>query len=205
MNDQNHGFIRVTNWTRFQHYKTRKPPWVKFYTELLHPQNKLNALPVPTRFLFDRLLLLAAEWDNAIPNDSELIANLLRMDQRDVSEGLADLAKGKWISQTKTNRRASKTLANLQDPETEAEAETETPLPPFEETRNNEATNAALRWLNGHGWDSTYDRQAILEEAGRVARRGVLGYTVGLNEAAVVAEWERLHSERFEPSDEEAA
>lgn len=114
-----HGYISVTNWRRYQHYRNRKPPWVKFYTELLHPANKINDLPIPTRFLFDRLLLLAAEYDNAIPNDSELVAKLLRMSPSDVSEGFDHLLKGKWISQTQTRRRASKRASKSATTETE--------------------------------------------------------------------------------------
>lgn len=110
-------YLRVTKWDRYQHYKNRRPPWIKFYTDLLHPFNKINDLPVPTRYLFDRLLLLAAEYDNAIPNDSELIANLLRMETEDVTNGIQQLVKGRWIQATSSKRRASKTLARcVQNP-----------------------------------------------------------------------------------------
>ena len=124
------GYISLTNWDKFQHYKTRKPPWVKFYTDLARPDNKINQLPIPTRYLFDRLLLLAADYDNCIPNDPELLANTLRMPHEDFVNGCEQLRKGAWIKVTATRRRASRMLA----PEKEKEKEKETPLPPLKET-----------------------------------------------------------------------
>ena len=101
-------YLSVTKFSAHQHYRDRRPPWVKFYVALLDPHHPMNELPVSTRYLFDRLLLLAAEYDNAIPNDSELIAKLLRMKPRECREGLAHLEKGRWIKRTRTRRRASK-------------------------------------------------------------------------------------------------
>jgi hypothetical protein len=36
------GWIVVRNWERFQHYKDRNVPWIKFYTELTHDDAFLN-------------------------------------------------------------------------------------------------------------------------------------------------------------------
>jgi hypothetical protein len=127
------GYISLTNWDRFQHYSTRRPPWVKFYVELVRPDNRINQLPVPTRYLFDRLLLLAAEYENAIPNDHELIASVLRMENEDVAKGCEQLRKGRWIQVTKTRRRASKRASRNSSPETEAETYKPTPPKPPQE------------------------------------------------------------------------
>lgn len=117
------GYISLTNWEKYQHYKNRRPPWVKFYTDLLHPYNKLNDLPVSTRFLFDRLLLLAADYGNVIPNDHELIASVLRMSREDVANGCEQLRKGRWIQVRKTRRRASNSASATAPPETETETD----------------------------------------------------------------------------------
>ena len=115
------GFLSVKNFARYQHYRNRRPPWIKFYRELLDPHNKLNDLPVATRYLYDRLLLLAAEWENVIPNDPELIAKLLRMPTGSCREGLAHLVKGGWLSQKQTRRRASKPDSGFARAEKETE------------------------------------------------------------------------------------
>jgi hypothetical protein len=125
-------YLAVSKWTRYQHYKTRRPPWIKFYVELVDDvQNKLNDHPVPTRYLFDRLLLLAAKYDNAIPNDPELIAKLLRMDPEDCREGIEQLVKGRWLQEKKTKRTASKQARRTLGPEVEVEVEVETPQTPL--------------------------------------------------------------------------
>ena len=122
-------YLSIAKFNTYQHYKSRRPSWVKFYVTLLDTKHPLNALPVSTRYLFDRLLLLAANYDNAIPNDSELIAKLLCMDPEDCREGLAQLQKGRWIKATRSARRASKpasgTSRAIRSPEAEAEAELE--------------------------------------------------------------------------------
>lgn len=124
-------YIRIVNWDRYQHYKNRRPPWIKLYTELLHPFNKLNDLPVPTRYLFDRLLLLAAEYENAVPNDAELIGKVLRMEREDVTNGIESLAKGRWIQVSTRKHRASNRLATcVQNPSPETETENIKNQPP---------------------------------------------------------------------------
>jgi hypothetical protein len=106
-------YLAVCKFDEYQHYKNRKPPWVKFYVKMLDPQHPLNELPVSTRYLFDRLLLLAAEYENAIPNDSELISNLLRMESGTCREGLDQLLKGRWIKEKGTKRSASKRASKV--------------------------------------------------------------------------------------------
>jgi hypothetical protein len=72
-------YLCITNWKKYQHYHTGKaaerPPWVKFYVKQLRdPQ--LKRLPIPTRLLWDQLILLAAEYNNSIPFDVfELVAS----------------------------------------------------------------------------------------------------------------------------------
>lgn len=119
-------YIAVCKFDEHQHYKNRKPTWVKFYVKMLDPHHPLNELPITTRYLFDRLLLLAAEYNNAIPNDSELIAKLLRMPPRTCREGLDELLKGRWIKEKSTTRRASNRASRNVSAEREREKEKET-------------------------------------------------------------------------------
>ena len=105
-------YLSVARFNDYQHYKGRKPPWIKLYVKLIDPHSAFNRLPPTTRYLFVALLLLAAEWDNAIPNQNELIASTLAIPTRNVREGLAELKKGGWIKETKTPRRASKLASN---------------------------------------------------------------------------------------------
>ena len=124
------GYLSVRNWGKYQHYRDRRPIWIKFYVEMLH-DDELQGLPIPARLLFDQLLLLAGEYANAIPNDSELIAKLVRMPPRTVRESLAELLRGRWIKATQTKRRASKPASKVASPEKEVEKEKETPYIPL--------------------------------------------------------------------------
>jgi hypothetical protein len=57
------------------------------------------------------MLLIAASYDNAIPKDSELIAKLAGMKLEDCDEALANLLRGRWLTETRTKRRASKSAS----------------------------------------------------------------------------------------------
>ncbi len=124
-------WLSVRQWNAHQHYQNRRPPWIKLYTRMLDDL-ELRALPIATQLLWDRLLLLAARYDNAILNDSESIANATGIPRKQVANGIDALLKGRWLSETKGRRRASKPLASRKQksmPETEIERET--PKPPF--------------------------------------------------------------------------
>jgi hypothetical protein len=118
-------YLSVTNWNKYQHYRNRKPSWIKFHVTLNDQSNPINKLPISHRYLFDRLLLVAAEYANSIPNDSELIARLVGMSSRDCREGLANLQKGRWIKETKSKRRASKPSSRPSSKNARPEAEVE--------------------------------------------------------------------------------
>jgi hypothetical protein len=58
--------IRVVNLDRFQHYKTRRPPWVKLYRRILEDPD-WESLSDGAFRLAIALLLLASELENRIP------------------------------------------------------------------------------------------------------------------------------------------
>jgi hypothetical protein len=108
------------NWTVFQHYKDRCPPWVKLHRELLNDK-EFMCLPVASKALAPLLWLLASEsktgeFDGSI---EELVFRL-RFTVKEVEAGLKPLIdKGFFLS-------ASGVLADcLQGarPETETERE----------------------------------------------------------------------------------
>jgi hypothetical protein len=59
-------WIVVRHWDRYQHYRDRRPVWVKIYPELLHNPAYL-ALSLPCRGILIGLILLYADSDRAIP------------------------------------------------------------------------------------------------------------------------------------------
>lgn len=73
------GILRVRNWKRFQHYHKPKPPWVKLYRDVLGDYPMMYCLEAADRWLVIGLWMLAAETDNAIPNDPQYLAHRLRV------------------------------------------------------------------------------------------------------------------------------
>jgi len=65
-------WIVVRNWRRFQHYRDRRPPWIKNWTGLVADQNYL-ALSASRRALLHGLWLLYALNDTSLRLDVHLI------------------------------------------------------------------------------------------------------------------------------------
>lgn len=115
-------YLRVTNWTRYQHYKNRTPPWIKLYNSLLD-DHAFCSLPDASKAHFLCILLAASRHDNRIPLDSEWLGRFMHATQAVdlkilVSVGLL----------APCTRSASKTLATCKQsatPERETETERE--------------------------------------------------------------------------------
>lgn len=125
-------YLRIRNWERFQHYKDRRPPWVKFYVELLDDP-EVTSLPIPTQLLMDRLLLVAAKCDNRIVSDAKWIANAVHMDEKHIRNGLKQLRKIGFLEPFRGDASirllAERSISAM--PETETEKETDIPQTPF--------------------------------------------------------------------------
>jgi hypothetical protein len=102
--------LRIKKWDEYQHYKERRPPWVKFHTSLLD-NYELMALRASSKFLACGLLLLAARCDNVIPNDSLRIAKQLEMNTQQVTTGIEDLLRIGFVEPIRRTRGASKVRA----------------------------------------------------------------------------------------------
>ncbi len=63
----------MKNWTKFQHYKNRRPPWIKLYNSLLDDY-AFTRLSDASKAHLICIWLLAARLDNKIPNDADWIA-----------------------------------------------------------------------------------------------------------------------------------
>ena len=67
--------IEIRNWRQFQHYRNRRPPWVKLYTEILDDfdddgnPKRFRSLPDTAKLTFVMLLALASRYNGIIPTD----------------------------------------------------------------------------------------------------------------------------------------
>lgn len=124
----------VKNFEKHQHYKDRRPPWIKLHRTLLDDCAFLR-LHAASRALAPLLWLLASEENNGIvKGDAKEIAFRLRLDEKEVAEGIKGLISIDYIS---CYQDASSTLADCKqearvetETETEAEKERETDIYP---------------------------------------------------------------------------
>lgn len=119
-------FIAVKNFERFQHYKDRRPPWIKLYNELLDDY-EFCALPDASKWLAVGLWLLASRHNNRIRNDAAWIG---RMVHASTAVDLAPLLTSGFIyhlddaSETLAKRQQTAPLrARARETETERDKE----------------------------------------------------------------------------------
>jgi hypothetical protein len=86
---------RIKNWSKFQHFKDRRPPWVKLYRDLLDDIEWHQLEPRAAKALV-MLWLIASENDGELPAVGTL-AFRLRTSDRDVLELLSKLSH--WLIQ----------------------------------------------------------------------------------------------------------
>jgi hypothetical protein len=98
--------LRIKKWNEYQHYRDRRPPWIKFHTSLLD-NYELMGLRSSSKWLACGMLLLAARCDNVIPYDAKRIAKQLEMTSVQVNTGIDELLGIGFIEQIRRSRRAS--------------------------------------------------------------------------------------------------
>lgn len=92
------GRITVKNWSRFQHYKQRRPPWIKLHRELLD-DFAFACLPLASQALAPRLWLLASEADDgSFPDDVPLLVFRLHCTEDDLLSAIKPLIEKGFLS-----------------------------------------------------------------------------------------------------------
>ena len=86
------GYIALRNWSTFQHYRDRRPPWIKLHVQMLD-NGDLAALPPATQLVAYKLLMVAARTDNQIPESSRILAGWLQLPTKTVTTSLKHLEK----------------------------------------------------------------------------------------------------------------
>jgi hypothetical protein len=118
--------LRVKNWTQFQHYSHRRPPWIKLHRGLLDDY-AWHRLPEVSRALGPMLWLLASEGpDGTIACDRETIAFRLHMSRDKVDEALAPLIGAGFLIEEHDAGESLAAREQLADSESESESEKET-------------------------------------------------------------------------------
>lgn len=113
--------MKIKNWSKFQHFKDRRPPWVKLYRDLLDDPD-WHELDAEAAKILVSLWLLASEdetQEGTLP-DAKRIAFRLRLPVAKVNQALTKLEH--WLYHSDIN--AISTRYQDDTPETETETET---------------------------------------------------------------------------------
>jgi len=116
--------VKIKNWSKFQHFKDRKPPWVKLYRDLLDDIDWHELDPKAAKTLV-MLWLIASEDDGRIPPTKQL-AFRLRMSEKDTEVCIFKLSH--WLEQDDISTISNRYQDDGLETETETEVETETEL-----------------------------------------------------------------------------
>ena len=133
--------ISIKNWNRFQHFKNRKPPWIKLYRDLLDDPN-WNRLDGTSAKVLVMLWLLASEKEGNLP-DIPTLAFRLRMNEAQIKKAIADLSP--WLRQDDINMISSRYQHDTPERETEGEEERELETETDAKTSYGEFKNVKLK------------------------------------------------------------
>ena len=113
--------MKIKNWSQFQHFKDRKPPWIKLYRDLLDDVDWFELDPKDAKNLVMLWLMASENMDGELP-PPKTIAFRLRMKEKDVKSMLSRLSG--WFDDD--DIRVISEGYQVVIPETETETETET-------------------------------------------------------------------------------
>ena len=114
--------MRIKNWTKFQHFKDRRPPWVKLYRDILDDLEWHELDPLAAKVLV-MLWLIASENDGRIP-DNKTLAFRLRLTELKTKEIIIKLSH--WLEHDDINAISEQYQSDRPERETETETKKET-------------------------------------------------------------------------------
>lgn len=94
--------MKIKNWPKFQHFKDRRPPWIKLYRDILDDDEWFSLPPISAKALVT-LWLLASEDETkqGILPPFKKIAFRLRMSEKSLESIVSDLSH--WLIQDDIN------------------------------------------------------------------------------------------------------
>jgi hypothetical protein len=116
--------LRPRNWSAFQHYKRRNPPWVKLHKDLLD-DFEFQSLPLASRALAPMLWLIASETSDGMINaEDRILAFRLRATVTELEDAIGPLIQAGFFIREQGDGGPPAPCQRDATPETETEAET---------------------------------------------------------------------------------
>jgi hypothetical protein len=117
--------LRIKDWNKFQHFKDRKPPWIKLYRDILDDPD-WHELDGDTAKMLVSIWLIASEDETQqgyLP-DTRRLAFRLRITETKLKQSLTKLSH--WLYQDDINVISDCYQVDIPETETETEKERET-------------------------------------------------------------------------------
>jgi len=114
--------MQIRNWKKFQHFKDRKPPWVKLYRDILDDLD-WHELDATASKVLVMCWLIASEDDGRLP-PVKTLAFRLRMSEKQTNDCLNKLSH--WLEQDDISVISERYQSDSLETETETEKERET-------------------------------------------------------------------------------
>jgi len=112
---------KIKSWHQFQHFKDRKPPWIKLYRDLLDDVDWHDLDPKAAKHLV-MIWLVASEYDGELP-DMKTLAFRLRVPENEAKSIVSKLSH--WLIQTDISVISERYQVDSLEIETEKETERE--------------------------------------------------------------------------------
>jgi hypothetical protein len=113
--------MQIKNWSKFQHFRDRKPPWIKLYRDILDDREWHNLEPKAAKTLV-MLWVIASEDDGRLP-DEETLAFRLRLSIQQLRNDISRLDH--WLVRDDIDLISSEYQHDALERETEKETERE--------------------------------------------------------------------------------
>lgn len=95
------GMIKINNWSSYQSYKDRRPPWIRFHRTMLD-NYEYHSMSANARALLPMLWLLASEDENPVSglvrSDYKRIAFRLRISEEEINDGVCECEKSGFVT-----------------------------------------------------------------------------------------------------------
>ena len=119
--------ISIKNWGKFQHYKNRRPPWIKLYKDLIDDPDWHSLKGEDAKYLIMIWLIASEAEDGQLPPIKKLSFRL-RLPEDITNQLLTRLSN--WLVHDDSNLIANCYRDALPEAETETETETENKAEP---------------------------------------------------------------------------
>ena len=113
----NDSVLTIRSFDKLQHFKKKRPPWVKLYRDLPLDYPFIN-LQEDAKLTFVFLTIVASEHDNRIPYDIEFLHKRMAISEDTITNGLGELFDTGMVSVSKKPGRKAKAIKRVASDDT---------------------------------------------------------------------------------------